>query len=223
MTRKNTLALCAASFLFCTFVYAQSITTAGDYFKTISEFYGTIKTYEADFDMSVGNRSMYGHVSFKRPDLLRMDFTSPANQVIAYNGDMLTIYLPDTSAVLQQSVQDDGGASLATPLGLSLMSRYYTVAYDGSTNASMIESVPDEAVMNLILYRRNANESFRSIKLAIGVKSKLIRRIEALSAGAETFVFLFSNYTINGDIPDQRFIYDAPSSANIYNNFLFSE
>jgi len=36
-------------------------------------------------------------------------------------------------------------------------------------------------------------------------------------------VFTFSDYKLNQGIPDQRFIYDPPSSANVYNNFLLSE
>ena len=36
-------------------------------------------------------------------------------------------------------------------------------------------------------------------------------------------VYTKSGYKINSDISDQRFIYDPPSSANNYNNFLFSE
>ena len=39
----------------------------------------------------------------------------------------------------------------------------------------------------------------------------------------EEFTFNFSNYTLNNSIPDTRFLYDTPSDANTYDNFLFSE
>lgn len=222
---RKIISCLAITFLCCVNFYAQSITTAGDYFRSISEYYGTIRTYEADVDMVLGKRTMYGHVSFKRPDLLRIDFTRPQDQVIVYNGDMLTIYLPETTAVLQQIVQNDkdGGSNLATPQGLSLMSRYYSVAYETGQAPVTIEDVVDEQVVKLVLYRRNTTEAFRQIRLSVGANSKLIRRVEAYTAGGETFTFLYSNYSVNKEIPDQRFIYDPPSSANIYNNFLFSE
>ncbi|MBQ9239044.1 MAG: outer membrane lipoprotein carrier protein LolA [Treponema sp.] len=205
-------------------VYAQSITTATDYFRSISEYYATLMTYEADVDIRVGSNDLFGHVSFKRPDLLRIDFTNPQGQVILYNGDLLTIYLPETAAVLQQQVQgDNAGSTLATPQGLSLMSRYYTVAYETGQHAVTVPDIPDEQIISLMLYNRSAAESFRSIKLAVGVDSKLIRRVEARTVGGDVFVFLFSNYVLNNVITDQRFIYDPPSSANNYNNFLFSE
>ena len=59
--------------------------------------------------------------------------------------------------------------------------------------------------------------------MAILPESKLIRRIEGITPQGESFVFTFSSYATNVQIPDNRFVYDAPSSANNYNNFLFNE
>jgi outer membrane lipoprotein-sorting protein len=224
--RKNTILHAAVFFVFtvCGTVYAQTITTARAYFKTVSEYYGSIKDYEADLDLSAGRQQMTSKVSFKRPDLLRIDFSNPANQVILFNGDMLTIYLPDSSAILQQSVQSDssGGASLATPQGLSLMSRYYTVAYETGQDPVPLDDTSDEKVIKLVLNRRNTAEAFRSIKLSIDAETKLIRRVVAVTPRGGEFIFNFTNYKLNQDISDQRFIYDPPSSANNYNNFLLS-
>ena len=206
--------------------FAQGITTASSYFKSISDYYATLSDYEADVEIVADKQRMEAHVSFKKPNLLRLDFSNPQEQVIVFNGDMLTIYLPGAAAVLQQSVQSDGsanGANLATPQGLSLLSRYYTVAYEVGPEPVILEEGSDEWVVKLILTRRNASESFRSIKIAVSSDTKLIRRIEALTTKAETFSFDFLEYGLNQNISDQRFLYDAPSSANNYNNFLFTE
>ena len=58
---------------------------------------------------------------------------------------------------------------------------------------------------------------------AINNETKLIRRIEAVTPKGEEFVFDFFDYVLNQDLSEQRFVYDAPSSANNYNNFLFTE
>ncbi len=215
-----------AFFLFASVASAQAITTASAYFKTVSEYYATLKDYEADFDIRADKRDMAGKVSYKKPDLLRMDFTSPADQVIVFNGDMLTVYLPEEAAVLQQSVKSEGSsnaANLNTAQGLSLLSRYYVVAYEVGQEPVLLEEGSSEKVVKLVLSRRNSSEAFRYIKLAINAETKLIRRVEAATSHGETFVFNFTGYKINSDISDQRFIYDPPSSANNYNNFLFSE
>lgn len=173
--------------------------------------------------MLVGRRQMTARVSFKRSNLLRIDFSNPANQVILYNGDTLVVYLPESSAALQQSAQSDNAASLATAQGLSLLSRCYSIQYETGQDAVPLDESSDESVVKLRLYPRNSSESFRFINLAIGASSKLIRRVDALTTGGERFVFDFTNYKLNGDIPNERFIYDPPSSANNYNNFLLSD
>ena len=223
--KKLLISFCAL-FIFAA-AFAQNITTASAYFKTVSEYYGTIKDYEVDFEIKIEKTESAGKLSFKAPNLLRMDYTNPPEQVICFNGDILTIYIKEPAeAVLQQQVTMDGtnsASSLTTPQGLSLMSRYYTVAYETGQNAEPLEEGSDEMVVKLILTRKSASEAFRYIKLAINNDTKLIRRIEAVTPKGEEFVFDFFDYVLNQNLSEQRFVYDAPSSANNYNNFLFTE
>ena len=207
-----------------TSVFAQTITTASAYFKSVSEYYGTLKDYEVDFEIKMDKQETAGVLSFKAPDLLRMDYTNPKEQVIVFNGELLTVYLPNSDAILQQQVQDNGSAvSLSTPQGLALLSRYYTVAYETGQNAEPLEEGSDEMVIKFILSRKSTAEAFRYIKVAVTASSNLIRRIEAVTPKGEEFIFNFYDYKLNQGISDQRFIYDAPPSANNINNFLFSE
>lgn len=207
-----------------TSVFAQNITTASAYFKSVSEYYGTLKDYEVDFEIKMDKQETAGVLSFKAPDLLRMDYTNPKEQVIVFNGELLTVYLPNSDAILQQQVQDNGSAvSLSTPQGLALLSRYYTVAYETGQNAEPLEEGSDEMVIKFILSRKSTAEAFRYIKVAVTESSNLIRRIEAVTPKGEEFIFNFYDYKLNQGITDQRFIYDAPPSANNINNFLFSE
>ena len=223
--KKIILSFCAL--FVSTVLFAQNITTASAYFKTISEYYGTIKDYEVDFEIKIEKNESRGKLSFKAPNLLRMDYTNPEEQVICFNGDILTIYIKEPAeAVLQQQVTPGSAGNatnLSTPQGLSLMSRYYTVAYETGQNPEPLEEGSDEMVVKLVLTRKSASEAFRYIKLAINNDTKLIRRIEAVTPKGEEFVFDFFDYVLNQDLSEQRFVYDAPSSANNYNNFLFTE
>ena len=223
--KKLIISFCAL--FVSTVLFAQNITTASAYFKTISEYYGTIKDYEVDFEIKIEKTESAGKLSFKAPNLVRMDYTNPPEQVICFNGDILTIYIKEPAeAVLQQQVTADGtnsATSLTTPQGLSLMSRYYTVAYETGQNPEPLEEGSDEMVVKLILTRKSASEAFRYIKLAINNDTKLIRRIEAVTPKGEEFIFNFFDYELNQNLSEQRFVYDAPSSANNYNNFLFTE
>ena len=222
---KKNLFLTALLLSLAATAFSQGILTAAAFFQTVSAEYGKINDYEASVEIKAAKNAMEGKVSFKRPDLLRIDFTRPEEQVICFNGDTLTIYLPGNAAILNQSVESSGnnGANMATPQGLSLMSRYYSVAYETGQDPVPLEEGSDEKVVKLVLSRRNTSEAFRYINLCIVPETKLIRRILAVTPQGESFQFDFSNYVINQGISDQRFIYDPPSSANNYNNFLFSE
>lgn len=224
--KKSKLFFMVAFFVSVVALNAQSITTASAYFENVSKFYGTIKDYEVDFEIKMDKKETSGKLSYKSPDLIRLDYTNPEEQVIVFNGDTLTIYLPEQAAVLQQSVQASGStntANLTTPQGLTLMSRYYTIAYETGQNPEPLEEGSDEMVVKFILTKKSASEAFRYIKIAVNPDTKLIRHMEAVTPKGEEFVFDFANYVLNQNITDQRFIYDAPSSANNYNNFLFSE
>lgn len=212
--------------IFCAMTaFSQEIKTASNYFKDVSSLYETIKDYEADADVKIDKKIMKAHVSFKKPNLLRMDFSSPKDQTIVFNGNELTIYLSEQNTILTQNVSDSSqrGAGLATPQGLNLMSRYFSIAYEIGPDPVALDDASDEKVVKLELKRKNLTENFRTIKVYISADTKLIRRIEAVTGTNETFTLDFTNYVLNQGIPDQRFIYTPSSAANEYNNFLFSE
>lgn len=220
---KKAFTMLAVMAAFVSASFSQSILTASEFFKSVSDFYGTIQDYEADTDILVGSGgAMRGKISFKRPEMLRIDFSQPDGQTILFNGETLVIYLPGSSAILQQTVSGSGAAA-ATPEGLSLMRRYYTVAYESGQTPVPLDEDSDEMVVNLILRRRSASEAFSRMLVSVDPASLLIRRIVATTPADLDYVFYFSNYSLNTGISEQRFIYDPPSSANNYNNFLFSE
>jgi outer membrane lipoprotein-sorting protein len=203
---------------------AQEIVTAERYLASVAERYGAVRDYEARIVIRSGNTEMYGTVSHRVPSFLRIDFSSPAEQVIAFNGETLTVYLPGYRAILNQNVQRRaGGASLATAQGLSLLRRNYVPAFVTGPDPAALESGSSERVVKLRLTRRTNSEGFREILLDINPETRLIRRIEGRTLTDGTVRFDFSNILINQGIPENRFIYDAPASANLYNNFLFSD
>ncbi len=230
---KKIINLLLCLFVISTLTAEEIMLTANAFFQSVSEFYGTITDYEANMGITASSSSMEAKVSFKRPNLLRIDFSNPATQVILFNGSQLTIYLPGSSAVLTQTVSNDAntstGANLATPQGLTLMNRYYTIAYVSDKkimpldDPEKVKNPSDVMVVKLLLTRKNSTEGFRTITLSINPDTKLIRRVEAVTTSNENFVFDFTNYALNQRIPDARFIYDSPGSANTYSNFLFSE
>ena len=227
---KKTIIIAAALFGLYITAFCQSITTANVFFAGMSERYGALSDYSADLTISTGTGSrvqtMNAIVYFKRPNRLRIDFSKPSEQVILFTGDTLTIYVPAYRMVLNQTIEKDssaGTANLATPQGLSLLKRSYTIAYETGAAPQPLEEGSSEQVVVLVLNRRSASETFRTIRLLVSPEIKLIRRIEAWPISGSKITFDFSRYRLNTGIPDSRFLYDIPPTADMLNNFLLED
>jgi outer membrane lipoprotein-sorting protein len=209
-------------------VTAQEIITAERYLEMVAERYGSIRDDEARILIKSGNTEMFGAVSHLAPSFLRIDFTKPMEQVVAFNGEMLTIYLPEYRATLNQAITPSrkssaaSGANLASAQGLALLRRNYIPSFVTGPEPAPLEG-SDEKVVNLRLSRRSISEGFREIILSVNPATRLIRRISGRTIAEVQVRFDFTGIKINQGIPEQRFIYDSPASANNYNNFLFSD
>ncbi|MDR1127685.1 MAG: outer-membrane lipoprotein carrier protein LolA [Treponema sp.] len=206
---------------------AQEIVTAERFLESVSERYRGIKDYEARIAIRSGNTNMYGAVSHLAPSFLRIDFTTPADQVIVFDGELLTVYLPEYRAVLNQVVgarrPGASGASLASAQGLALLRRNYVSVFVTGPGPVPLEEGSGEMVVKLRLTRRSISEGFREIILSIDPVTRLIRRIEGRTIADSLVRFDFSDIRTNQGIPEGRFLYDSPASANLYNNFLFRD
>ncbi|MDR0494214.1 MAG: outer membrane lipoprotein carrier protein LolA [Treponema sp.] len=207
--------------------HSQEIITAERYLEMVSERYGSVKDYEAHIVIRSGGSEMTGNVSYLSPSFLRIDFIRPSDQVIVFNGELLTVYLPEYRAVLNQNITPSrrpaSGASMASAQGLALLRRNYVPSFVTGPDPVLLEENLREQVVKLKLARRNISEGFREIILSISPNSRLIRRIEGRTIADSMVQFDFTNIRTNQGIPEMRFIYDSPASAYVYNNFLFRE
>jgi outer membrane lipoprotein-sorting protein len=207
--------------------HSQEIITAERYLEMVSERYGSIKDYEAHIVIRSGSSEMTGNVSYLSPSFLRIYFIRPADQVIVFNGELLTVYLPEYRAVLNQSItpgrRPAAGASLASAQGLSLLRRNYVSSFVTGPDPVLLDENGQEEVVKLRLARRNISEGFREIILSVSPGTRIIRRIEGRTIADSMVQFDFTNVRTNQGIPEMRFIYDSPASAYVYNNFLFRE
>jgi outer membrane lipoprotein-sorting protein len=212
-------------YIFAALLGAQQIVTAERLMESISDKYATFNDYEARIAIRSGNAEMYGTVIHKTPNFLRVDFTSPAGQVIVFNGNMLTVYLPEYRAILNQSVSSNraSAANLATAQGLSLLRRNFAAAFITGPEPVALDENSREKVIKLRLTRRYGSEGFREIILSVDPSSLLIRRMQGTTIADGNVQFDFSDIKTNQGISERRFVYDSPASANLYNDFLFRD
>jgi outer membrane lipoprotein-sorting protein len=203
---------------------AQEIITASQYFDQVAERYSKVEDYQAKIAISTGKDVMVGTIAFKAPSLLRVDFADPPDQVISFDGQTLTVYIPSYHAILSQSAAGKAGAgaaSLASREGLKMMKRNYGVAFEKDPTPVPLEDSGGEKAVVLVLTRSTVAEGFKTIKLYVAPDTKLIRRMEGWTLSGDRLRFDFTGIATNTGIPASRFLYDSPASANVYNNFLF--
>lgn len=201
---------------------AQDIRTADSFFKEVSAKYASIKDYEAAVEVTAGKQTMAGTVIYKSPTLMRMDFSQPASQVIVYDGQSLVVYVPEFRAILSQQTGTTSAAAIGTGDGLRMLGRNYSVAYEKGPTPTPLPGSESESVIRLVLSRLTVAEGFRTIVLSIDPGRLLIRRMEGTTLAGDLISYDFKGIKLDQGIPDAKFIYDSPASANIYNNFLFS-
>ncbi len=226
--------------LFCTIflstlsvqALADEILTAERFLALVGERYQMIEDYSAEITIRSGRSIMTAKALFKDPKLLRLDFSQPEGQIIVFNGETLTVYLPEYRAVLSQTVSTDStstGASLASASGLAILRRNYAPSYKVSPEPLPLNEEEGEGidtgpmVVKLVLSRRSFSEGFREIRLSVDPETLLILRMEGTTIANEIIRFDFSGFVINEGIGDALFTYESQPSANFYDNFLFRD
>jgi len=204
-------------------LFGQEIVTAGRYMEIVSEHYATIRDFEGNITIRSGNTEMTGAVSYLSPSFMRIDFTRPAEQVIVFNGEVLTIYLHDIRAILTQTISQSRRSGAGANAGLSLLRNNYVPSFVTGPNPEPLDGASGERVVRLRLTRRLVSEGFREIILSVNPDTRLIRRMEGRTIADGEVRFDFTNIRTNQGIPEQRFIYDPPALANTYHNFLFRD
>ena len=203
---------------------AQDIVTASRYFDTVSEKYGSVADYTARVAIQQGKTSMDGTIFYKNPNKLRIEFSNPAGQVINSDGKTLTVFLPRYSVAFTQELKkrsDAAIAAMASKQGLNLLKSSYSIGYVIGPEPVPLEGNAGENVVKLKLTWRSGSQAFRELELSI-TQAGFIRRIVGITAAQQTIQFDFTSIRTNIGIPDNRFDYDSPPTANMIHNFLFA-
>jgi len=206
--------------------YSQTIFTASDFFNQLSNTYAAIEDYQANVTITRGGVAMTGVLFHKAPNMLRINFSTPQEQVIVFDGARLLIHIPRFRVTMSQHIsprnQVTAGASIATSEGLALLRRNYTVAFLESPNPVPLDRGAgiNEMVTKLRLVWRSTEEGFRQLDISVGANG-YIRRVIGITPENEVVQFDFLNIIVNQGIPETRFHYIPPPAANIFENFLF--
>lgn len=202
---------------------ASAQETATRYFELVSQRYEAIEDYTADLVITRGDVVQTAEVWYKNPNLLRLDFVEPEGMVMAVDGELLQVWVPEYSVTFSQPLRRDSQAQLAnltSSRGLEMINKYYTISYDPVPDLVPLDPGSSEMVVKLKAEWKSNNEGFRRLELSID-SDRRIRRVKGITTTNEEIVFDFTNMVMNRGIPDTRFQYESPPTGNTIENFLF--
>ena len=142
----------------------QEIMTAENSFDEISTRYGKVQDYEALVHITRDDNVMIGKLFYKSPNLLRIDFSEPKEQVLVTDGKLLTIYIPKYEVIMEQKLKrrsEAALASMASQQGLHILKKNYGVAYLTGPDPVALDEGSNEQVVNLRLTSQSTSEVFR--------------------------------------------------------------
>jgi len=203
---------------------AQEVVSAEKFLQSVSDAFGKIKDLEATISWTQGKSGTWtGNLSYKNPVYLRIDFTSPRGQVLAMDAEQLTIYVPSYDVVMTQKFKRRSEGQLLDLMsakGLSTLQRNFSVSYLSGPSMVPLEDGSREQVWKLKLTPTTASTGYKSMVISI-TKDYLYRRIEGTRTDGESDSLDFTGVRVNQNLPDARFRYDPPPTANVIPDMLF--
>ncbi|MBN2619276.1 MAG: outer membrane lipoprotein carrier protein LolA [Spirochaetales bacterium] len=204
--------------------------TAGDFFKTISDKYSEINAYTANFKITSGLRGnivQEGKMTYMNPNLLRMDYMVPEEQVLNVNSRKISIYVPAHDTLFEQTINSEEDAlvieaSGLTSQGLTLFNTNYSISYVNGPNLEALDDNNPQEVYKLRLYPRRYTEPFSFIIISISTDG-FIRRLQSTTRTGEEIVFDIVDIDTSVKLDKSFFEYNAPPSANTIKDFLFDQ
>ncbi|WP_296405728.1 outer membrane lipoprotein chaperone LolA [Psychrobacter sp.] len=192
---------------------ADSLTAA----KRLNSLLGNTKSMTANFiqttkgpnggksGLSAKNGTFSGTMSLQRPNNFRWNITSPSEQLIVTDGNMLWVYDKDLQQVTRQNADQQVGNTPALLL-----------SGDTSKIANNFKITQPNATKNYyVLYPKNKGSNFNSLAVSFN-GGKPVMMVLNDSLGQVTSI-KFNNVKLNSSIPSSQFKFTPPKGVDIIN------
>jgi chaperone LolA len=187
---------------------AVTTAKAEDSLETVKKKFASIKSFNASFSQtattSAGDtHSFEGTIDLSRPAKVRMEITTPEEQLIVYNGERAWLYLPEQNICYVYAAQQLGNLAqmpgyVFDPFGKLSVESWYT------TDTCLV-----------IAFNAPEGDPFiKSIDLTISRKSLLPQELLIEDKVGTNIAYRFSTITING-AEEVSFTFVPPEGTEI--------
>jgi outer membrane lipoprotein-sorting protein len=184
----------------------------------------SIKTIEADMrqekrDMQIGGKELYaGKILFlhagKNTDKVRIDYSKPQGQVVAVDGNKITLYQPEIKQVIlttrqAQASQNQEFSFIATPYkSVPELKSQYNIVHAGD------EQVGSASTAKLELTPKGAS-SAKKLTLWVDQSSWLPIKYQVIETNNNVTTFTLTSMKINGGTKGDPFKVNWPADTKV--------
>jgi outer membrane lipoprotein-sorting protein len=185
--------------------------TADELLARVSARYKTFKDFRADVVVTTSSpfmgetSSSAGVLYAGQPNRVRVEFSSPTEQTVVFDGKYMYVYAPGATQVLRYA--SPGISYLANlPLALDNLSSDYDVELAAETGGRAYE---------LHLSAQTRATPFPEIRLWIDRERLVALRSDFYDAAGNRTSYHFSGYKFNLGLPASTFTFQLPPGAEI--------
>jgi len=177
----------------------------------LQQHYDRTRSFAADFSQQIistaGTRTdRRGVLYYRKPALMRWEFSEPKDEVIVSDGSTLYNYQPDLSQVIEtplaQALRSSPSAALL--IGIGKLDRDFAV--------SIVKPQPPDGLLHLILNPKTSDEQ---LELVLSRMSYDLASLKVTDQLGNQTLFGFSNIKHNPPLNDVLFSFKPPRGADI--------
>jgi outer membrane lipoprotein-sorting protein len=185
--------------------------TADELLARVNARYKALRDFRADVVVTTSSpfmgetSSSAGVLYAGQPNLVRVEFSSPTEQTVVFDGKYMYVYAPGGAQVLRYA---SPGISYLANLALALdnLSRDYDVELAAETG---------ERAYELHLRAKNRSTPFPEIRIWIDRERLVALRSDFYDAAGNRTSYHFSGYKFNLGLPASTFTFQLPPGAEI--------
>ena len=170
------------------------------------------ETHFSGFETTILSK---GSLYYKKPNLLRWEYTEPNRNQVIINGEKIWIYTPELEQVIIHPFSDVSYSQIPLRLLAEVghLERDFTIEKPNLKSRKDTEQVEDNLRIDLIPKRTDG--SIRKIELEIDNKNYLIARINIFETTGGTSEIVFDRRKINSGIKDRFFTFTVPPGIEV--------
>lgn len=168
--------------------------------RSLQDKFQTINDLTVDIvQKSSGKEVLLGELSYKKENKLYLDIKS--NLIVSDGFTLWNYHKRQNKVIINQVDKTD-------PSFFS----FNKIVYDYPSECTVTSEKEGDLDVMIFIPNENSNLGFSKVKLWIG-KDNLINKIILNGLGSENVEVDFSNYELNQDLPDSKFIFDPPEGS----------